>query len=202
MNKKLLFSTELTEKNRYLQNYLIDKFSRHVYLPASNFLEIGIGNGRFGVLLGSNVAHYFGIDIDREYVRIARKNIPKRANITYKTGNAENIPFDRKFDIMFYSLSWHFIEDKEKALEEAKRVLRPEGIIAVLEPSENVDTKDWASPKLRRNSPEFNLELWNKKLKAIINGRQAILEQRLFKIIEDEYDTKTAANLYILSQTS
>lgn len=197
MNDKVLFPTELTENNKYLKNYLIAKFSKYVDLLKSDILEIGIGNGKFGFLLGKFVAHYYGIDIDEEYVKIAKKNIPWGARIIYRLGDAENIPFLNKFDIIFYAQSWHFIKNHQKALEEAKRALKPKGIFAILEPSEN--SKNWVSPKLRQDSPEFDKNLYRRKLEELKDGKRAVLEQRLFDMIEDEYRPETTLNLYILS---
>jgi len=96
MTKKVLFPVGMNPSN-----YLISKFSKYIDLEKSEILEIGIGNGRFGSILSKKFSHYYGIDIDREYVKIAKTNIPKGSNVTYKLGNAQEIPFDKKFDIIF-----------------------------------------------------------------------------------------------------
>ena len=160
MNDKI--SLELTERDAYLRDYLIDKFNKYVELSQSDLLEIGIGKGRFGLLLAQSVARYYGTDVKKELVEIAIADSNKGDNVTYKIGNAENIPFSRQFDIIFYSLSWHFIKNTEKALEEAKRVMHPDGIVAILEPSEN--TTEWANLRLTKGSPEFDEEYLSRKL--------------------------------------
>jgi len=192
---KVLFPIELNKHNVYLRDDLINKFKQYVDLPKSRILELGIGNGRFGFLLGSYVAKYYGIDIDEEYVKIAKTNIPKGANIVYKVGSAENIPFDEKFDIVFYAQSWHFIKDFDRALKEATRVLKTKGIVAILEPSQN--SSGWADPRLNKDSPEFNENLFKKKMADLKKGRDAILKQKLFDIIEDE-TLETKQQFYVL----
>ena len=196
MNKKVLFPIELNESNRHKRDFLIGKFSKYVSLPNSDFLEIGIGNGRFGYLLGERVAHYYGIDVDEEYVRIAKTNVPQEVKVTYKVGDAEEIPFERKFDVVFYAQSWHFIKNFQKAFKGAERVLKLRGIVAILEPSEN--SKNWASPKLRHDSPEFDEKLYQEKLQDLQRGRSAILGQSLFDVVEDDYDKKTTLHFYVL----
>ena len=148
MSKKILFPVDL-ERNKYVRDCLINKFQKYMELSKTDLLEIGIGNGRFGSLLGNKVKHYSGIDPDVEYVRIAKTNIPKDADIIYKVGSAENIPFNKKFDILFYPFSWHFIGDFHKALEEANRVLRVNGVIVILEPTE--EAKNWADSRLNKD---------------------------------------------------
>lgn len=198
MAKKVLFPIGLNESNKYKRDYLIRKFSDYVDLASADFLEIGIGNGRFGYLLGERVAHYYGIDIDEEYVRIAEGNIHKGANVTYKVGSAEEIPFERQFDVVFYAQSWHFINDFQIALKEAERVLKSNGIVAILEPSEK--SRNWASPKLRPRCPEFDEIAFQKKLLDLERGRTAIFSQGLFDIVEDEYDVKTTLYFYVLKK--
>ena len=196
MEKKVLFPIELNESNKYKRDYLIKWINKYLNLSKSSLLEIGIGNGRFGFLLGKEVSHYYGIDVDLEYVKIAKTNILPNSKITYKVGNAEEIPFNKKFDILLYANSWHFIMSFEKALKEAERVLKSNGVVIILEPSEN--TKNWGSPKLRQDSPEFNELVYKKKLENLKKAKQAILNQNIFKIVEQEYDTKTTSNLLIL----
>lgn len=195
---KVLFPIDLSERNRDLRNYLLSQFGKYVNLPTVDFLEIGIGNGRFGFLLGNSVAHYYGIDPDKQYIQIARTNIPEGADITYQVGSADQIPFDPHFDIVFYANSWHFIENHQRALEEAKRILKQEGIVAILEPSEN--TTNWASPRLRKDSPEFDETAYQRKLENLERGRRALLEQRILKMTEQEYDQETKHYFYVLKR--
>ncbi len=196
MPPKVLFPTELTDSNLRQRDYLRAKFRKYVDLPHSDLLEIGIANGRFGVLLADQVAHYYGIDPDEEYVRIARTNIPRGAPITYELGSAENIPFNTPFDILLYAHSWHCVTDYEKALQETARVLKSNGIVAILEPL--TTNQKWHSPRLQPGSPEFDGQALERKRQSIIRGREAILRQDIFKIVEDEYDSRVEKDFYVL----
>ncbi len=57
-----------------------------------------------------------------------------RPNIKFIEGEAENIPLpDEYFYKVVASASFHHFSDQDKALEEMKRVLKPDGKIIILE---------------------------------------------------------------------
>ncbi len=198
MTNKILFPIVLDGKTRSLRDTLTRKLSYYTDLPRSDLLEIGIGNGRFGFLLGDRVASYSGVDIDPEMVEIAKTNIPEGAKINYKVGRGENIPFYNKFDIVFYALSWHFMKNFNKALSEADRVLKEDGIVAILEPSER--SRSWADTRLRKGWPDFNEDMLNQKISELRIARQAIREQKSFKIVENQHITAPATDFYVLKK--
>lgn len=150
--------------------------SKYIKPKDSEILEIGIGQGFFGSLISSEFKYYSGIDIDKKLVNIAKKNISKNSRVNYKIGNALKIPFRKKFNVIFYPFSWHFMDNFEEALKEAKRVLNPKGIIIILEPSEN--TTMWASPVLSKGSKEFNEDIYNRKLEALKLARKFLHSQK------------------------
>ena len=187
---------ELSLSNKYIRDFLLKKFNKYLDVYNSNILEIGIGHGRFGFLLGEYFEHYYGIDVEQNLIDVSKKNIPENANVTYCVGRAEKIPFKFSFDIIFYTYSWHLVKDFENALSETKRVLNPNGIVAILEPSEH--TTSWNSASLRRDSHEFQQKVYDKKMHAIKRAKKEILEQKIFEIIENEYEHRTTFNFYVL----
>jgi ubiquinone/menaquinone biosynthesis C-methylase UbiE len=61
-----------------------------------------------------------------------------RPNIKFVEGVAENMPLpDGYFDKVVASASFHHFPDQDKALEEMKRVLKPDGKIIILEIDHN-----------------------------------------------------------------
>lgn len=195
---KILFNIKLTKDNIKKRDYILKKISEYLDPLESSILEIGIGNGRFGFLLSNFVKEYFGIDPDNEYVNIAKTNIPKDSKIEYKVGSAEEIPYKRKFDIILFANSWHFIKDFNKAITKVDKVLNKTGIIIILEPSEN--TKKWASPKLNKDSNEFDEKIYEKKINKINYAKKILLEQNKFKIIEKAHDKDSGQDFYILKR--
>jgi len=190
MKDKILFSTKMDSSARERQQYLSGIFSKYVDLSEADLLEIGCGNGRFGVVLGEVVKSYSGIDPDGERIKLACEVSPEA---DYRVGVAEDIPFKQKFDIIFYPNSWHFIRDYEKASSEAQRVLKKDGIIAILEPLER--DFGWASPALNRGTPQFDEQALEQKFSQLRKGREVILENGFFEVVQEETGH---SRLYIL----
>ena len=98
--KLVLFSTELSHNN-ILRRDTILRLIRNIRSPKnSSVLEIGIGNGRYGILLAPLVKEYVGIDQSKEYVNEALRNMPTGANVKYIVGKGEAIPLNRKFNVI------------------------------------------------------------------------------------------------------
>lgn len=198
--KKVLFSKELDDRNIQLRDYLLGKFSKYVDLDNCDLLEIGCGNGRFATLLGPKIRSYTGVEPDEEYLRIAKETTPKNAKAEYYKGMAEQVPLTKKFDIILYAFSWHFIQDFDKAINEAKRLLNQDGIMVIYEPSK--ETKKWASSKLTRGSKDFDKKLYQKKLSDLARGRKGIsrLEKHALHVVEEQVDKGESPNLWIVKQ--
>jgi ubiquinone/menaquinone biosynthesis C-methylase UbiE len=79
-------------------------------------LEVGVGSGRFAKPLGI----LFGVEPSDRMAQIARD----RGINVYK-GLAEDLPFqDEEFDFVLLAVTLCFVNDPEKSLSEAKRVLK------------------------------------------------------------------------------
>jgi ubiquinone/menaquinone biosynthesis C-methylase UbiE len=192
----ILFN-KLTPSNHNLKNYLVRKINNHLTSKDCYLLEVGCADGRFASLLHNEVSKYFGIDIDEEYIKIAQKNLTY-SNVEFKHGNALDIPYLKKFDIILYAFAWHFFPDFEKALKEADRVLSDRGLIAVIEPTQ--DGARWADPKLNRGDKEFDEDAHKRKIYQLERAEKALREQNLFKIVEEDYNLRRIPNIWILKR--
>ncbi|MCF6276845.1 MAG: methyltransferase domain-containing protein [Candidatus Magasanikbacteria bacterium] len=100
-------------------------------------LEIGCGNGEISVWFAKNGANVYGLDISDESISIAKRRsieneVSEKTN--FSVSPAENTNFqDNFFDIVFINVSLHHLE-VEKALNEIKRILKPNGIFVTIEP--------------------------------------------------------------------
>lgn len=98
-------------------------------------LDVGCGTGE----LAHKLADHFkdsgvhGIDISKTMVEKAdSKN--RGHNIKFKIGDVEDLPYrDDTFDIITCSHSFHHYPDKEKAMSEMFRVLRPNGRLMIID---------------------------------------------------------------------
>ncbi len=86
-------------------------------------LEVGVGTGRFSEPF--SVEH--GIDPSLKMLKIARER-----GIKVVQGTGEELPFEgESFDRVLIVTTICFFEEPKKALEEAKRVLKPGGAIII-----------------------------------------------------------------------
>ncbi|MDP3973580.1 MAG: methyltransferase domain-containing protein [Candidatus Daviesbacteria bacterium] len=73
---------------------------------------------------------YFGVDLSKEVVKLARRNFSKKLNVkNFKVGDIRKLPFkSNTFDIVFSFGTIEHIRENQQAVNEAFRVLKPGGI--------------------------------------------------------------------------
>lgn len=98
-------------------------------LPFGQLLEIGVGNGTH--LKFYNTHKITGIDTSFNMLSVARKH--KSENVELIEMNGEALLFqDQTFDYIILSHVIAVVDNPEKLLEEAHRVLKPNGKIFIL----------------------------------------------------------------------
>ena len=98
--------------------------------PGTNLLDLACGAGGALVIAREMGADVAGLDAARTLVAVARERL-QGARI--EIGDMEELPFaDRTFDIVTGFNAFQFAGDVERALAEAKRVLKPGGKLAIL----------------------------------------------------------------------
>lgn len=111
------------EELNYLAKYAED---------GDKVLDIGCGNGRLLQIFKNKKIDYTGIDSSEKLIVIAKE---KHSSVKFLTADALNLPFeDNSFDKVFSIAVLHHIPSKElrlKFLEEAKRVLKPNGLLVL-----------------------------------------------------------------------
>jgi ubiquinone/menaquinone biosynthesis C-methylase UbiE len=101
--------------------------------PNHHVLDIGCGTGTLAVQLKRQypAAHVFGLDPDPKALRRAKAKTERAGvSVEFKEGFADELPYERaSFDRVFSSFMFHHLEggDRERALREVLRVLRPGG---------------------------------------------------------------------------
>ena len=102
-------------------------------------LEIGCGTGNLTILIKRlhPDAEVVGIDPDPKALARAQRKAGREALLVHlDRGFAEELPYpDASFDRMLSALMFHHLgpEEKEKALKEARRVLKPGGSLHLLD---------------------------------------------------------------------
>ena len=97
-------------------------------VPYNALLDVGCGTGfLIDILAKRRSARYCGVDLSDEMIRVAKGKGIRGAEFT--VGSADKLPYpDGSFDIVACSQSFHHYPYPEKAMREAKRVLKPGGL--------------------------------------------------------------------------
>lgn len=132
-NQPIFFSflREVIELNFHQQKKLIGE-TIGKNSNDKKILDIGCGTGAFACLFDEN--NYFGIDILPIYIKHAKKNCKG----SFQIMDATDIKFPNEhFDCILIMAVLHHLNDKnaDKVIQEAKRVLKPNGRILIMEDS-------------------------------------------------------------------
>jgi SAM-dependent methyltransferase len=113
---------------RVLQQVRLDASSR--------VLEIGSNTGFTSIEIASWVpCPVVGVDINPRSIALARAKGSEHdlRNVTFTEADALSLPFpDGAFDLVFCSNTTSFILDRQRAITEYYRVLRPRGVLAAV----------------------------------------------------------------------
>ena len=129
------------------------RFTAHVarVCPGARVLDLAGGTGDLSALLAPRVGNDGEVvlaDVNRTMLERGRERLIDRGitgNVRYARCDAECLPFpDRSFDRVLIGFGLRNVTRKERALAETYRVLRPAGMVLVLEFSYP------SSPLLRR----------------------------------------------------
>ncbi|XP_052422259.1 putative methyltransferase DDB_G0268948 [Carassius gibelio] len=94
-------------------------------------VDVGCGSGQGTLLLAPHFTRVVGIDISPAQLEMGRKHV-NVSNISYRESPAEELPFeDGSVDLVTTMSAFHWF-DHSRFLQEAHRVLKPHGCLAVL----------------------------------------------------------------------
>ena len=104
----------------------------------SRVLEVGAGSGYYsaGVARAVREGHLELLDLQPEMLSKARRKLEAEGlqNVGYTPADAGRLPFDEgSFDVLFLVAVLGEVADRRAFLREARRVLRPGGLLSVSE---------------------------------------------------------------------
>jgi ubiquinone/menaquinone biosynthesis C-methylase UbiE len=109
-------------------------------------LDIACGEGYGSYLLSKSSKKLIGVDLSHEIIKHATKKY-SRNNLSFCSGSIFNLPFEKEyFDVIVCFETIEHVLNQEKAIEELKRVLKPNGILIISTPEKDVFNKDGIGP--------------------------------------------------------
>jgi ubiquinone/menaquinone biosynthesis C-methylase UbiE len=110
-------------------------FSRHCRLQAGErVLDAGCGSGRLVPVICDGIGpdgHLVALDFAPGMLALARRK-PHPGNVVFMLGDAQDLPLpDREFDKVIALALLPHLDDKERALREFRRVLKPGGLLVI-----------------------------------------------------------------------
>ena len=124
-----------------IRDFAIQKRARQILsrlsLEGKTVLDIGCGNGLYTLRLAKLAEKVTGVDIAEEAIAKARRNnADLKGNAEFLKASAESLPFcDHSFDVMLLIEVLDHVPNHEKAVEEARRVLKEDCYLVVYVPN-------------------------------------------------------------------
>ncbi len=105
-------------------------------LPPMTIADLGAGEGTLSQLLAQRAIKVIAVDNSEKMVEFGTEVAGRNAvhNLEYRQGDLEALPIDdESIDLALFSQSLHHAQHPERAIQEAYRILKPGGRIAVLD---------------------------------------------------------------------
>ncbi len=127
---------------RFGRNYVPGKSWKAVaeallkLMPPMVIADLGAGEGAFSLLLAQRATKVIAVDNSARMIEVGREQARKQdvKNLEYRLGDMEEVPIeDASVDLVFFSQSLHHALHPERAIEEAWRILKPGGRVAILD---------------------------------------------------------------------
>ena len=111
----------------------MDKWDGAVFIDSmalgksKSVLEIGVGTGRLALWVAPLCGAFCGVDISPKTVGRARENLAGMENVGLICADFLETAFDRTFDVIYSSLTFLHIADKQRAIQKVADLLSDSG---------------------------------------------------------------------------
>lgn len=133
-------------------------------------LEIGIGTGRLAIKVIPNCKHFTGIDFSAKTIKRANENLAELENKTLICSDFLEYSFESKFDIIYSSLTFLHIKEKQKAINIIANLLEEEGRFVLSVSKDQSNELDFGTRKVPLypdNPQDIKTYLTNAELKLL-----------------------------------
>lgn len=94
---------------------------------SKSVLEIGVGTGRLAVRTAPLCGNFYGVDISPKTIQRAGENLSHLNNVQLFLGDLLSLDWEQKFDVVYSSLTFLHIRNKQEAVKKAAQLLKPGG---------------------------------------------------------------------------
>lgn len=139
---------------------------------AKSVLEIGVGTGRLALRTAPLCHSFTGIDLSPKTIERAKENLSQLPNITLINADFTAHDFSCKFDVIYSSLTFMHIPDKQAAITKISTLLNTNGTFLLSIDKNQSDFIDTGTSKLKIY-PDTPSEI----LSCLNNARLTLTEQ-------------------------
>ena len=151
---------------RKIEKFLLPKIKGKIVL------DLGCGSGKYLKLLAPLSKEYYGLDISKQQLKLAKEKARKMSNVKFFNSSAENIPLpDKSVDIVI--ATWvisavNGFKRKKKMLDEINRVLKNNGNTYLVENDSKEEFEEIRGhPKRAENYNKWIIKQGFKQIKNI-----------------------------------
>ena len=158
--------------------------------PADLVLDVATGTGHTALALAPHVAHVTGLDLTSEMLEQARQLAEARGvtNVDWVLGDAQELPFaDGSFDIWTARAAPHHFSDLGRAIREAFRILRPGGVLVIIDGSGPVEARDHLHQVEMLRDPSHRLMYTVEEWRAILPAAGFTIEEARLREMEQDF---------------
>ncbi|HEX5003462.1 MAG TPA: class I SAM-dependent methyltransferase [Bacteroidia bacterium] len=130
----------------YWQNSISDLINFMGRVEGNMILDAGCGHGMSTQMLAAAFPHASikGVDISKNMIRRAlrahSKSVNESGNLEFICADAAGMPFQNEtFDVVTAHSFLYMVHSREKIIKEFFRVLKPGGMVVLLEPGTSID---------------------------------------------------------------
>ena len=130
------FADRFEEKNNYVVGVgAVQDIQRHLstYATLGRVLELGCGNGTYTSSLLAASEHITATDLSGDMVAVTAKRFADQSGVTVAVADCHALSYpSHSFDTVLMANLLHIIPQRERALEEVARVLKPGGRLLLI----------------------------------------------------------------------